>query len=28
MRKLGELSEVDEWNTEAGDYLDLVEKSI
>lgn len=28
MMKLGEMSEVDEWNTETGEYLDLVEKSI
>lgn len=28
MMKLGEMSEVDEWNMETGNYLDLVEKSI
>jgi hypothetical protein len=28
MMKLGHMSEVDEWNHESGDYLDLVEKSI
>lgn len=28
MMKLGQLNEVDEWNNEASNYLDLVEKSI
>lgn len=28
MMKLGHMSEVDEFNTESGEYLDLVEKCI
>ncbi len=28
MIKLGQLNEIDEWNSDASNYLDLVEKSI
>lgn len=28
MMKLGQLNEIDEWNSDAANYLDLVEKSI
>lgn len=28
MMKLGQLNEIDEWNSDASNYLDLVERSI